>query len=222
MSFIKDRRGVAALEFMFLSPVLIFLMCGTFELTYAFRMQAKLNTVAGTLAELVAGAGAVTAPGGTLKDMCSGAKLNLLPFSSNIFTANVISITNDLPANRVTGSTDKTTVTTYLDWENKSECGKDASNATPATMGLSGAKDKADSGRSLLTKSGDPSSSGAALMLGYSVIVVRVQYQYSNLRTRAFSAAGFPLTAVAAVKPRTFAATPCTDPGTGVACPAVQ
>ena len=69
--------------------------------------------------------------------MCGGAKLNLLPFNSNIFTANIVSITNDLPLNRVNGSTDKTTVTTYLDWENKSECGKDASNARPATMGLS-------------------------------------------------------------------------------------
>ena len=43
MSFIKDRRGVAALEFAFLSPVLILLICGMFELTYAFQMQANTN-----------------------------------------------------------------------------------------------------------------------------------------------------------------------------------
>ncbi len=217
----RDRRGVAAVEFMFLCPVLIFLVFGTFELTYAFRMQAKLNTAAGTLAELVAGAGAVTALGGTLKDMCNGAKLNLLPFNSTIFTANIVSITNDVPANRVSGSTDKTTVTTYLDWEDKTECGKDSSGAAPATLGLAGATVIADTGRSLLTKTGNPASGGAALQLGYSVIAVKVQYQYGNLRTRFFTN-DFPMTAVAAVKPRTFAATPCTDPITFAVCPAVQ
>ena len=221
MRVLRERRGIAALEFALLAPVLFTMVCGTFEVSYAFRMQSKLNTTAGELAELVAGAGSVTAPGGSLKDMCIGAKFNILPFSYDILTANVVSITNDVPANRVAGSTDKTTVTTYLDWENTSDCGVDANNATPAALGLGGAKLIADAGRSLMTRSGNPTSSGAALMLGYSVIVVKVEYNYSNLRTR-FFASSFPMTAVAVVKPRTCAATPCTAPIGGAACPALQ
>lgn len=221
MRFWSDRRGVAAVEFMLLAPVLIIMLFGTFEITYAFRMQAKLNTVAGTLAELVAGAVLVTAPSGTLSDMCGGAKLNLLPFNPGIFTANIVSITNDVPANRVAGSTDKTTITTYLDWENKSDCGTDAALATPPALGLPGATQIADTGRSLLTKDGSPTSGGAKLMLGYSVIVVKVEYKYGNIRTR-FFANDFPLTAVAAVKPRTFSTMLCTAPTGGAACPALQ
>lgn len=218
----RCRRGIAALEFALLAPVLMAIAVGTFEVSYAFRIQAKLSTAAGALSELVAVAGAITAPAGTLKDMCVGAKLNLLPFNNQILMANVVSITNDNPGNREIGSTDFKTVKTYLDWENVTDCGKDASGSTPTALGLAGAVAMADTGRSLLTKNGDPSGSSAPLMLNYSVIAVRLQYRHTNVRTNFFSAAGIPLLATAVVKPRAFSATTCTLPASTTACPALQ
>ena len=213
----QDRRGVAALEFALLAPVLIVMMFGTFELVYAFRMQAKLNTTAGALAEFVANAGAVTAPAGTLQDLCNGAKLNLLPFKPTIMTANVASITNDVPANRVAGSTDTTTITTYLDWEVKSDCGQDGSNALPPKLGLTGAVAIAENGRSLLTRSGAVSAGSSTLLNGASAIVVQVNYQYANIRTNFFSQS-YPLIAKASAKPRTVSTVTCTTPGTTTLC----
>ena len=215
------RRAIAAVEFAVLAPIALVILFGTIEATFAFRMQAKLQTAAGALAEMVAGSGTVTAPNGTLKDLCNGAKLNLIPFASDIFTANVVSITNDVPANRISGSTDTTTVTTYLDWENVSDCGQDAGSANAPALGLSGAKAIADTGRSLLTQTGAPSSSGAGLSQGYSAIVVKVNYNYGLTKAKIFTTK-IPLVTTAAVKPRTYATTPCTSPSNSALCPALQ
>ena len=150
----RYRRGIAALEFALLAPVLMVIAVGTFEVSYAFRIQAKLSTAAGALSELVAVAGTITAPASTLKDMCVGAKFNLLPFNNQILTANIVSITNDNPGNREIGSTDFKTVKTYLDWANVTDCGKDASGSTPVALGLAGAVAMADTGAHCSPKMG--------------------------------------------------------------------
>ena len=123
-----------AIEFALIAPVMVTLLCATIELGNAFRVQAKVNTVAGQLAELIARQQAVTAPKGNLADLCARAAMNLLPYASGNFAADIVSSTDDHPSNRVAGSTDSTSVGPYLDWENITSC----PTASPTTMGALG------------------------------------------------------------------------------------
>ena len=217
MSFRRDRRAIAAIELGLLAPVLITMLVGTYELIFMFRAQARLNTAVGTLAELVANAGLVIAPAGTLQDMCTGAGLNLLPFNPSKISASIVSLTNDHPSNRVVGSTDTNTVYTYTDWENHSSCATPTVALTdPAAFAL------ADSPRSILTKTGNPAGSSTAgtLQYGYSAIVVTMAYQYSNLRPY-FLANTMTLTSSSAVKPRGYDTVTCFN-AAGAKCPASQ
>ena len=209
-----DRAGVAAVEFALVAPVMITLIFGTIELGNAFRIQTKVNTVTGQLAELVAGQQAVTAPSGNLADMCTGVAMNLLPFPTASFTADIVAGTNDHPSNRVANSTDSTTVQPYLDWENVSSCPTTDSTA----MGQYGAYALASSPSSMLTVSGDSSGSFG---MGYSVIVVQTTYTYANIlplflgRTITFSAN-------AVARPRQNSTIKCTNTAGTTACPALQ
>ena len=216
----SDRRGVAALEFAILAPVLVTILLAAIELTYALRLQARLNTTTGQLAELVAGLESVTAPNGTLADSCVGAAFNLLPFKSGTLSANIVSITNDYPANRVVGSTDTKTVSTYQDWEVKNAC------PTPATasLGLAGAFAAANNSaaRSILTKTGVPAASttDASLEVNYSALVVKTTYVYDNVAPL-FLNKFVTLSSSAIARPRGNSQIFCTSVG-NTPCPLTQ
>ncbi len=212
-----DRAGLAALEFAMAAPFMVVLLFGTIELGNAFRIQAKLNTAAGQLAELVAGQQSVTAPGGSLADMCTGATMNLLPYATGSFAADIASGTNDHPSNRVAGSTDSTTVATYLDWETISSC----PTTSPTTMGVNGAYALADSPSSLLTKTGLPPTSSSDYGMGYSVIVVQASYVYTNI-SPLFLGNSLAFSAVAVARPRQNSTIKCTNVAGTKPCPALQ
>ena len=216
-ALLADRAGVAALEFAMVAPFMVVLLFGTVELGNAFRIQAKVNTAAGQLAELVAGQQSVTAPGGSLSDMCTGAALNLLPYASGRFAADIVSGTNDHPSNRVAGSTDSTTVGPYLDWETISSC----PTKSPTTMGSGGAYTLADSPSSLLTKTGLPPTAYSDYGMGYSVIVVKASYVYSNILPL-FLGKALTFSAVAVARPRQNSTIQCTNAAGTTACPALQ
>ena len=216
-ALLADRAGVAALEFALVAPFMVALLFGTVELGNAFRIQAKVNTAAGQLAELVAGQQGVTAPGGSLADMCTGAALNLLPYASSRFAADIASGTNDHPSNRVAGSTDSTTVGPYLDWETISSC----PTKSPTTMGSNGAYALADSPSSLLTKTGLPPTSYSDYGMGYSVIVVQASYVYTNILPL-FLGKALTFSAVAVARPRQNSTIQCTNAAGTTACPALQ
>jgi len=197
----RDRSGVAALEFAAVTPVMLLFIIGTVEISNAIRLQAKLNVAVGQIAELVAGEQSVTAPSGTLTDICTGAAMNIIPYPMGALSADIASVSNDHPSNRIV-STDSTTVNAYLNWENTSSCATSASG----TLALSGAFDLANKPFSLLTKSG-VSAAGTSdqnLQYGYSAIVVQAQYSYANVlpfflgKTVIFSA-------LAVARPRTSA-----------------
>jgi len=214
----SDRAGTMALEFALIAPVMATLLCATIELGNAFRVQAKVNTAAGQLAELVAGQQAVTASNGNLADMCAGAAMNLLPYASRNFAADIVSGTDDHPSNRMAGSTDSTSVGPYLDWENISSC----PTASPTTLGASGAYALASSPASMLTKSGAAYSSD--YVQGYSVIVVRASFTYQNVLPL-FLGSSITFTAVAVHRPRQNSEIRCTNPASsppGAACPSLQ
>ena len=214
---LRGRRGSATIEFALIAPVMITIMFGTLELTNVFRAQMKVNTATGLLASFVASNSSVTAPSGTLTDLCAGAALNLGPFPQNTFSADIVSITNDHPSNRVIGSTDATTVQTYLDWENTSACPARAANA----MLLTGAYSQANSPLSLLTRSGAPATGPGDLAYSYSAIVVTTSYTYNNVLTRALGPS-ITLTGVAVVRPRSNVTINCTNVSGSQACPSLQ
>lgn len=218
-AFLSDRAGVAALELALVAPFMVTLLMGTIELGNTFRIQAKVNTATGQLAELVAGEQSVTAQGGSLADMCTGARMNLLPFNGATFAADIASMTNDHPSNRVAGSTDSTTVAPYLDWENISSC----STTSSTTMGSSGVFARANSPSSLLTTSGAPATqpSGSQYAMGYSAIVVQATYVYSNILPM-FLARTITFTGIAVARPRQNSEIMCTNTAGTVACPSLQ
>ena len=212
----SDRAGVAAVEFALVAPVMITLLLGTIELGNAFRIQTKVNTATGQLAELIAGQQAVTAPAGNLKDMCTGAAMNLLPYPTGTFSADIVSGTNDHPSNRVAGSTDTTTVGPYLDWENVSSC-----PTTGSPMGASAAYALANSPSSMLTKSGTPAASSSDYGMGYSVIVVQTTYTYANVLPL-FLGRSITFSALAVARPRQNSEIMCTNTAGTTACPSSQ
>ena len=232
----RARSGAVALEFALVANVLMILILGTVEVSNAIRLQAKLNVTAGQLAEFVAGQSAVTAPTGTLADLCNGAAMNLAPYPASGLSANIVSLSNDHPSNRETTtvqtcdsrgkhcqtstqpSTDNTTVNTYLDWENFSSCATQAASA----LGLAGAFPLANNPLSLLTKSGtsaNDSNDTANLKYGYSAVVVQAQYSYTNVVTY-FLGQTINFSAVAVARPRSNTTIRCTTTDGKASCPA--
>ena len=52
--FWRDRRGVSAVEFAFIAPVLILFYCGMCELTEAMMAQRRLSHIASSVGDVVA------------------------------------------------------------------------------------------------------------------------------------------------------------------------
>ena len=216
----RDQSGVVALEFALVAPVLLLFIVGTVEISNAIRVQAKLNVVVGQLAELIAGQSSVTAPGGTLADICTGAAMNLIPYPVGALSADILSISNDHPGNdRGMSSNDFSSVHTYSDWENVSSCATKASGV----LALQGAFSLANTNISLLTKSGVPAASTndkQLLQYGYSAIVVKAQYSYTNVLTF-FLGTTINFSAVAVARPRANVTIQCTNIGGSASCPAI-
>ncbi len=212
-----DRRGTAALEFAIIAPIMVTLLLGALELGNAFRIQAKVNTATGQLAEMLAGQQAVTAPKGSIADTCAGAVLSLLPYPTAPFSADIVSGTNDHPSNRTAGSTDTTTVSPYLDWENVSSC--PTTDSSP--MGANGAYALVNTPTSLLTLSGAPGYSSSDFGMGYSVIVVQATYTYANVLPL-FLGRSITFSATAMARPRQNSTIKCTNTAGTAACPQLQ
>jgi Flp pilus assembly protein TadG len=57
---LKDRRGVAAIEFAFIAPLLVVMFFGTVEYTGAIAIKRKVTTMARTVSDLTSQAAVVT------------------------------------------------------------------------------------------------------------------------------------------------------------------
>ena len=175
-SFRHDNRGVAALEFAVVAPVLVLLLVGMAEITTRFRVQMKVNHTAGLLAKMVAQqAPSVTGSStGSLANLCTGAKLAMTPFPSTSFAGAIASVTTT-----ASGSGTHTS----LDWESDTSC------ATTATAIGSAAA------------TGIATSSGLVPDAGDSLIIVRVSYVYTPTM-RLILPASTTLTQTIYVRPR--------------------
>ena len=80
-AFAKDRRGVAAVEFALVAPLMVFCYLGVSILASALLVQRRVEHVASTLADLVAQQ-ATTSPG-ELSDICTVANTIMQPYSTS-------------------------------------------------------------------------------------------------------------------------------------------
>ncbi|NQE63999.1 TadE/TadG family type IV pilus assembly protein [Caulobacter sp. RHG1] len=93
IGFWRDRRGVSAIEFALIAPVLILMYCGMAELTQAMMAQRRLSNITSTIGDLIAQTGQT----GPLKmaDTFTIGKIIMAPFPEGNLSMCVASITSD-------------------------------------------------------------------------------------------------------------------------------
>ena len=95
LTFLSDRRGVAAVEFALLAPMLVMGYFGVAELTEGLMASRKVSTVASTIGDLTAQAASTTPS--QIADIFSVGQLVMQPFSTTgqILTMRISSVTVD-------------------------------------------------------------------------------------------------------------------------------
>jgi Flp pilus assembly protein TadG len=112
--FRVDARGVAAVEFAFIAPILILMYFGIAEFTQAMIVKRRVSHVASTIGDLTARATAVTTSDTT--DIFTVARTIITPLSTSPLKMRITSITANSAG------------TAHVDWS-------DASNWTTLTVG---------------------------------------------------------------------------------------
>jgi hypothetical protein len=109
----KDRRAVAAIEFLIILPVLLPLALATFEMAWVIRADMKLTHAADMLARSIAlqTANVTSGPSSMLADLCKGSEYMLPPFDPSGYSAAIVSITYPANGNPV-----------QVDWESDNSC----------------------------------------------------------------------------------------------------
>jgi Flp pilus assembly protein TadG len=192
---VLGRRGVAAVEFALVLPVLLILFMGTVEILTLYRAEAKLNTLTINVAQMVAiqnqstttGISTVPATGtssATLQNICQGAVLGLAPFPANGLILNIASVTlESSKAGLPSTSTAYSSSNTYDMWESDfTVSGNNCTATSSTTSGTIGAA----SAKNLATTS-PPSSTGTPGTLGLlavpcdNAIIVQASLTYPGL-----------------------------------------
>ena len=94
---VRDRKGVSAVEFALIAPLLIALYVGTVQATLGLSADRKLTTAASTIADLVAQSDTVN--GGALADIFAAGDAVLQPYSTTNLTIRVSSLQSDADGN---------------------------------------------------------------------------------------------------------------------------
>ena len=89
--FGKDRRGMAAVEFSLIAPVMILIYCGLVELCQALIAERKANHVASAVGDLVTQVETVTPS--DLSDIFSIGNTIMSPFPTSTLQMRVTSVT---------------------------------------------------------------------------------------------------------------------------------
>lgn len=157
--FRKDKKGLAAVEFALILPVMITLFFGVVELSLMMSARASVNSVASVTADLVAQKSSLTPS--DITNVFTAATAILYPNSVNNATIEIFSIVDD---NNATGK---------VAWS----CKKVGSNA--ATTGDT--TPPTDSKGGDIIKAGNLDANGVAQYGGSgSVIVGRITYTYAS------------------------------------------
>jgi Flp pilus assembly protein TadG len=95
--FTADRRGVSAIEFAMIAPLMITIYIGGVEVTQAVSVSRKTTLVAHTVADLVAQDTTVT--NSEISDILAASATVATPYSTNNLKVTVSSITIDASGN---------------------------------------------------------------------------------------------------------------------------
>lgn len=122
------RRGIAAVEFALVMPILLVMFIGTIEVLTLYRTEGKLNALAFNVAQMVATEATPVVlstgspeTGTSLNDICQGAILGLQPFPPAGLTIAVASVTLESGPNGLPASSSAYSKTaTYDVWEGDS------------------------------------------------------------------------------------------------------
>lgn len=82
IAFVRGRRGVAAVEFALILPLLITLLLGTFEITRAVEINRKVNNAASVVADLITSSEEANLYN-NLEDFFQAGKLMLSPYDDS-------------------------------------------------------------------------------------------------------------------------------------------
>jgi len=192
LRFLKDTRGVAAIELVLVIPMMTTILFGIYEVGEFVRVNMKLASAASSMADLISqqGSGVTSGQSGVLGNFCKAGQLMMTPFptgattGSGSFSVAMASVTNY--------SNGGVTV----DWESDRSCA-----ATSASMGNAGLS-LPTTPTNLLPNAGAP---------GDSVIIVQATYVYSSIIQNLIPAS-FTLSQTAFARPRNNLTIACTAP----------
>lgn len=91
--FWRDKRGVSAVEFALIAPVMIIMYCGLAEVTQAMMAQRRLSNIASQIGDLVAQS-SQTGPT-KMTDVFTIGSIIMAPFPTGALKMCVASITSD-------------------------------------------------------------------------------------------------------------------------------
>lgn len=132
--FAIDRKGVAAVEFAYIAPILILALFGTVEVSRAVMMHKRFQRVSAMIGDLVSREQSIgAAPGeaaGILNGMMTSAQQVMYPFSA----ANLRIEVNSLRAK----STGADPLPTRSEWTYRSQTGTAVSTCTDKAMPADG------------------------------------------------------------------------------------
>lgn len=94
-SFIADERGIGAIEFAILFPVLLMLYLGAFELTVGLSVEKRVSRSAGSIADILTHASTTTTTKSDLATMTSVAGAILAPYATTGMTLKITGVQID-------------------------------------------------------------------------------------------------------------------------------
>jgi len=95
--FVRDRKGVGAIEFAIIFPVLIMLYLGAFEITLGLNISKRTTRAAGSIADIITQRQSVTKS--SLTDIAKAAPAIFAPYDSSGLSLKVTAIQIDGSAN---------------------------------------------------------------------------------------------------------------------------
>lgn len=198
---VGERRGVVAMEFALLMPILVILLFGATEILLVVRTRMELSAAVDATAELIASQKGVinlaVGGAGTLQDFCTGAKFMMRSSQSVSLALSVVSVSALPPPGNPGG-----TLTTAMDWEIDKAC------STAATaIGETDAVSMATNATKI-----NPSATASTVPNAYdSVIIVRGTFNYvPTFNNAPITSGSQTFTHTVAVRPR-HGSVLCTD-----------
>ena len=173
----RHNRGVAAVEFAIILPVMLIMYFGTYEVSSLIRAYLATNRAAQLMANLVAQEGSSGLTATDSADFCQAAQLAMSPFQTvtsptknATFKATIASVTYNATSGKVA-----------FDWAAQdTTCGGGAGTFSSATTAANG----------LVPNKGD------------SVIITKIQYNYTGV-VHFLLPAGYTIVQTAYQRPRT-------------------